>query len=77
MNICPCLIADEPCQRMCPCLKKHSSKACWCCCRGNSEEERKAVANRIIKGCRYVIQEFIKEWNKNIEEGHPERNINP
>lgn len=46
---CPCLIADEPCSPSCTCRNPYSSLGCRCCARYGSEEQRKAVANRLVR----------------------------
>lgn len=74
---CPCLIADEPCRPGgCTCVKPHSSRGCICCARYGSLKQRKAMANMIVAACREAVRKRSEEWNRNIAEGHPERNRN-
>lgn len=73
---CPCLIADEPCHEQCSCVRPHSSCICWCCARYGSQSQQKAAANRIVAACREAVGKRREEWNRNIAEGHPEKNVN-
>jgi hypothetical protein len=49
---CPCLIADEPCQKNCSCIKPYMSHGCLCCARYGSNEQKKEKANLIVKQMR-------------------------
>lgn len=74
MATCPCLISDEPCHPRCACVNPLSSRACWCCTEYGSRKQQKAAATEIIAACRRMVAERIEQWNRNIDEGHPERN---
>lgn len=76
MPKCPCLIADEPCHERCSCRQPYSSFACWCCAQYGSPAQRKAAARMIVAACRDAMRERREEWNRNIADGHPERNVN-
>lgn len=41
-----------------------------------SPEQRKAAANIIVAACREAMRRHQDQWNRNIAEGHPERNRN-
>lgn len=73
---CPCEIADEPCRPGCACVMPYSSHGCMCCARHGSKPQRRAAANMIVEACREANRRFVEEWNRNVAEGHPERNVN-
>jgi hypothetical protein len=45
---CPCEFGD-PCKSSCTCARHSMSGGCLRCCTYGSEEQQKAMANRIIK----------------------------
>ena len=46
-NYCVCTMA-EPCQPNCTCAKPYMSHGCLRCCRYGSEEQRKAMAAKLV-----------------------------
>lgn len=48
-EVCPCEIADKPCNQSCPCANLFSPGVCACCVKHGSAKQRQEKANWIVE----------------------------